>query len=195
MKALKVKWEQSISKTSKIANMMLDSKAKPSLKDIDYNHLQSTSISFEKIPLLKTNKDDKAEFNTAVSSNLSRNVYLKKRNMSTNTGPDVILMLNDLRQSSMGHKRREDKNDINEIYKSVQQKLPLNLDLLKHEINSPVNIEYINSKSELKRNKTKSVNDFAQQIDPENQNSSKKTKSSARYSHANKTKSELTNSV
>lgn len=119
MKALKKKWDQSYKKTYEIVQKMNNDVRKRHPKDIDYNHLQTTSISFEKIPLLKFDSKDDLEDLTAESTNLSKGEIKKRRkkNMSTNTGPDVILMLNDLKLSREKDVRREISNELKELYK------------------------------------------------------------------------------
>lgn len=58
MKALKVKWEQNTSKTRKIANKIIKQQQKAKRGEVDYNNLNFTSISFEKIPMLKNSRND-----------------------------------------------------------------------------------------------------------------------------------------
>jgi len=111
MKALKRKWDQGYKKTFEIVKKMqkLNKKIKKlPMEEIDYNQLDQTTISFEKIPLLKLNYSKLEEDLTAETSFLSkgesRNIV---RNNSTNTGPDMILMLNGLKKSQLGSELRE----------------------------------------------------------------------------------------
>ena len=102
MKALKLKWEQSYKQTYNIVMKSDNETIKKNFRDIDYNNLESTTISFEKIPMIKVrSKLNKTENIESESTNVS-NIEITKRakkNMSTNTGPDVIMMLNDLKES------------------------------------------------------------------------------------------------
>ena len=53
MKALKLKWDQSYKETYDIVMKSNNEAVKKKFRDIDYNQLENTTISFEKIPLLK----------------------------------------------------------------------------------------------------------------------------------------------
>jgi hypothetical protein len=123
MKALKEKWDKSYKKTYKIIKRMEKDKQIFKKSEVDYNHLQTTTISFEKIPLLKIGKEIEDD-NTADSTSLSKETAKNRRkNISTNTGPDIILMLNDLKESRSKHKRRETLEELNQVYKLNRVKL------------------------------------------------------------------------
>lgn len=104
--------------------------------------------------------------------------------MSTNTGPDVILMLNDLKQSKRGGKLRENSNELKEMYTLAHRQDTLNSDIFNHDIPEPnANSVYKNKKIVIKRKGTKSVNDFSNQIENiSNYSMDKSRKSSQRYS-------------
>ena len=110
MKALKKKWDEGYKKTYEIIQKLQKNKNhKPKMEEIDYNHLGSSTISFEKIPLLKVDHTrNRIEDLTAETSYISKEeIKNGKKNSATNTGPDVLFMLKDIKQSRLGKELRE----------------------------------------------------------------------------------------
>ncbi|CAI2384026.1 unnamed protein product [Moneuplotes crassus] len=101
MRALKKKWEQ-----SQQAEMLKnDQPTKQLIKKPNlYKRMESTTISFEKIPLLDKKGKSKKEVNvealhTIYSIKSDGNIQEKgqSRSVSTNTGPDIVHMLDNLK--------------------------------------------------------------------------------------------------
>ena len=187
MKALKLKWEESKPKTSKIAKML---NYKPKQDQIDYNHMQSTTISLEKIPMLKSSGVDYIDgnSNTNLSTNADKNEQgiSKNKDTSTNTGPDVILMLNDLKRSKAGNRYRENSNEVNEMYRQVNQQDSLNSDLFNSDMKT--NSAYMTKNSYLRSNGTQSLHNFTNKIENDSKMMLRSGKSNSRYSRKSRKK-------
>lgn len=152
--------------------------------EIDHNHLQATSISFEKIPLLKQQKKETDEV-TAETSIISNNGGAVNR--STNTGPDVILMLNDLKKD-----KREKSREIYDV-EAVKEESELPRKDRFTTI-SPTNA-YRNQNKPFKRGLNRSEGSLSQVMETQTQNPYKssspqlrKTQSSWRYATSKKLK-------
>lgn len=186
MKTLKSKWEESYKKTAEIVKSMKQERKKHTMHSVDYNHLQSTTISFEKIPMLKV-KNREVDRTTAVSDN-SKDEKPVKCTVSTNTGPDVILMLNDLKHSNEDSQRREVNDELKELYKLNTKNRAYDsddVDLLSQY--SPTTA-YRNTQKKEKKKINKSVHSLSQVLETQSQNpygstttKLKKSRSSQRY--------------
>ena len=100
----------------------------------------------------------------------------QNKNMSTNTGPDVIMMLNDLKESRQVKNRRENWNELNEMYKlSAKQDSDISEppdEKSEIEIDSAY---YSNKKiNKINRRGTRSMNNFAHVLDNINRKTSEK---------------------
>ena len=103
MKALKKKWKESQEyEVFKEASDVKPLIKKPKMYKDD---LGSSTISFDKIPMLKSSNTGSKEVNvdrlsTIYSGGKDGETYPKgqKRTVSTNTGPDLIYMLNSLKK-------------------------------------------------------------------------------------------------
>ncbi|CAI2386501.1 unnamed protein product [Moneuplotes crassus] len=189
MKALKSKLNDSNGLcNTKEFNLTKDKVNKLPIDDIDYNHMQATTISFEKIPLLKPKKNKETDEVTAETSIISYGERSNmKMNRSTNTGPDVILMLNDLKKSKKNSHLRElyEMKDSKESDDSI---LPDKFTTM-----SPNNAYKNIKKSSFKRSLKRDIGSLSQVMETQSQNPYqsldshlKKSKSSCRYTSAKK---------
>ena len=148
----------------------LKKKFKEDLNIKDYEHLLSTSISFEKIP------DLKIPIGSNYSSNAKENVATDKKETGVNTGPDIILMLNDLKQSRSKY-RKESAQELKNIYKLNNQSGSEMSDTLGSASKfSPASVYHNRKNLKRKKHVIRSMNNFQQVVQSHNPYASKTKK-------------------